>query len=97
MNNIQSIHENIHNKREINSLLAKEYERLSKAHDFSLPEKPFCLVVPTINNAKDFRYYYNLVSIFNLNYTNYNVVIIDDASTDDNYELIQQYLKEHPV
>jgi glycosyltransferase involved in cell wall biosynthesis len=78
-------------------LLEKEYKRLSRDHDFSLPEKPFCIVVPTLNNGKDFRYEYNLRSIFNQNYTNYKVVIIDDASTDQNYELIQQYLEENPV
>lgn len=58
---------------------------------------PFCIVVPTLNNGKDFRYQYNLRSIFNQNYTNYKVVIIDDASTDQNFELISQYLEENPV
>ena len=85
MNNIEFVHENVHIKREVSRLLSKEYERLSKAHDFTLPEKPFCIVVPTLNNAMDFRYYYNLKSIFNQNYTNYKVVIIDDASIDNNF------------
>ena len=36
-----------------------------------------------IANAKDFRYQYNLQSMVNLNYKNYKIVIIDDASTDN--------------
>lgn len=56
MNNFKLVHENIHIKREIDQLLRREYDRLSKLHDFTLPEKPFCIVVPTLNNGKDFRY-----------------------------------------
>lgn len=55
-------------------------------------ELPFCIVVPTYNNAKNFRYEYNLQSILNLNYKNYKVVIIDDASTDGTYELISDLI-----
>jgi glycosyltransferase involved in cell wall biosynthesis len=42
-------------------------------------------VVPTLNNGQDFRYEYNLQSIYNQNYTNYKVVVIDDASKDSTY------------
>jgi len=48
--------------------------------------------VPTYNNAKNFRYEYNLQSILNLNYKNYRVVIIDDASTDGTYELLGSFI-----
>jgi glycosyltransferase EpsE len=48
--------------------------------------------VPTYNNAKNFRYEYNLQSILNLNYKNYKVVIIDDASTDGTYELLGSFI-----
>ena len=41
-----------------------------------------------MNNAKDYRYKYNLQSILNLDYTNYKIVIADDASVDNTYELI---------
>jgi len=53
-------------------------------------------MVPSWNNAKDFRYLYNLQSLMNLNYTNYKVAIVDDASDDFNYELIEMHLREHP-
>jgi glycosyltransferase involved in cell wall biosynthesis len=53
--------------------------------------------VPTINNGQDFRYEYNMQSIYNQNYTNYKIVVIDDASTDLNFELIQQFVEENPV
>jgi hypothetical protein len=60
----------------------KMNERLSKEYNFSHPELPFCIIVPTLNNTRAFTYEYNLRSILNQNYTNYKVVIIDDASPD---------------
>lgn len=47
-------------------------------------------MVPTFNNAKDFRYEYNLQSILNLDYPHYHVVIVDDASTDGTPLLLQE-------
>lgn len=55
---------------------------------------PFCIVVPSFNNANNFRYEYNLQSIFNQDYSNYRVVIIDDASTDNTTALIKYFLKK---
>jgi hypothetical protein len=55
MNNYRLVHENVHIKREVSELLKTEYERLSQEHDFLLPELPFCVVVPTLNNGQDFR------------------------------------------
>ena len=51
------------------------------------------MVVPTLNNAKDFRYDYNLRSILKQNYTNYKIVIIDDGSTDHNPDLIREFVR----
>ena len=75
-----------------------EYNRLHKAYPFAKEELPFCIVVPTMNNAKNYRYEYNLQSIYNLNYDpkKVKVVITDDASTDRTADLIQQFLDEHP-
>ena len=84
-NNFRLPHSNINIEREINKMLQAEESRLSREYDFGLSELPFCLIVPTINNAKDFRYQYNLQSMVNLNYKNYKIVIIDDASTDNTY------------
>lgn len=53
---------------------------------------PMCVVVPGYNNNAKFRLEYNLNSIFLQNYTNYFVVIINDASTDGSDELFRNYL-----
>lgn len=45
-------------------------------------ELPFCIVVPTFNNIAGDRYKKNIQSIIMQNYTNFHIVIIDDASTD---------------
>jgi glycosyltransferase involved in cell wall biosynthesis len=51
-----------------------------------------CIVVPGYNNNARFRLEYNLNSIFSQNYTNYFVVIMNDASTDGSDELFRKYL-----
>jgi cellulose synthase/poly-beta-1,6-N-acetylglucosamine synthase-like glycosyltransferase len=55
-------------------------------------EMGFCIIVPTYNNANNFRAELNLNSIFSQNYTNYKVVIIDDASQDQTATIIRKYL-----
>lgn len=92
LNNYKQPHFNVHFKKELDEWLKKDYDRLSKEYDFSLPELPFCIVVPTLNNAKDFRYEYNLQSMVNLDYKNLKIVIVDDASTDNTYELIKLWI-----
>ena len=39
-------------------------------------------MVPTYNNVAELRYISNLNSIFQQNYKNYHIVLIDDASID---------------
>jgi glycosyltransferase involved in cell wall biosynthesis len=58
-------------------------------------ELPFCIIVPSFNNAKDFRYEFNLQSIFNQDYDNYRVVIVDDASSDNTTALIKHFMKKN--
>ena len=55
------------------------------------------MVVPSSNNVQNFRYEFNLRSILNQNYTNFKVVVVDDASPDHNFEIITQFLKENTV
>lgn len=45
-------------------------------------ELPFCIVVPTFNNGNGNRWYKNIKSIIQQNYTNFHVSVIDDASED---------------
>jgi glycosyltransferase involved in cell wall biosynthesis len=55
------------------------------------------VVAPTLNNVQNYRSEYHLRSILNQNYSNFKVVIIDDASTDHNFELLTQFVKNNPV
>ena len=52
-----------------------------------------CVIVPSYKNYKRFRYFFNLHTIAQQNYTNYRVVIIDDASNDDAVKNLEQELK----
>ena len=42
--------------------------------------------MPTYNNAKNYRYEYNLQSLMNQDYDNFKVIVVDDASTDGTTE-----------
>jgi glycosyltransferase involved in cell wall biosynthesis len=77
--------------------LKKEDTRLEETYHYNdyKTELPFCIVVPSFNNAKNFRYEYNLQSIFNQDYKNYRVVIVDDASSDNTSALIKHFLKRN--
>jgi len=54
-------------------------------------------MVPGYNNNARFRIEYNLNSIFMQNYTNYKVIIIDDASTDGTTEAYKKYLDFYKI
>ncbi len=58
-----------------------------------LPEKSIVIVIPSFNN-KDW-YKQNLDSVFTQNYQNYQVIYIDDCSTDGTGNLVRQYVTEH--
>lgn len=51
-----------------------------------MKQNKFKIVIPSYNNEK--WYEYNVASILNQSYTNYDVLYIDDASTDNTYELV---------
>ena len=48
--------------------------------------------MPGFNNDAGFRIEYNLNSVFSQNYTNFFVVIINDASTDSSDLTYRKYL-----
>ena len=52
-------------------------------------------MVPTLNNARNFRYEYNLQSMVNLDYKNVKIVIVDDASTDGTFALIKLWIEQN--
>ena len=58
-------------------------------------ERPIVVVVCSYNNGKWSKNTLN--SIFSQNYNNFRVIIVDDCSTDNNVEVIQQFIDEHNV
>lgn len=53
--------------------------------------------MPGYNNNANFRIEYNLNSVFLLNYTNYKVVVINDASTDKSDDVYKKYFAFHRI
>ncbi len=58
-------------------------------------ELPFVVVVCSYNNAEWSENTLN--SIFNQEYSNFRVIIVDDCSTDNNAEVIQKYIDDHDL
>jgi len=56
-------------------------------------EKPLVIVIPSYNNAQWLKK--NLDSVFMQKYDNYRVIYINDASTDETKELVEEYVKKH--
>ena len=54
----------------------------------------FKIITPSYNNAEWIEY--NLASVLNQTYTNYEVLYIDDASTDDTYEKVLEVVGHLP-
>lgn len=55
--------------------------------------RKFSIVTASYNNKK--YYERNLSSIFNQNYDNYELIYIDDCSTDGTGELVENFIKEN--
>ena len=56
-----------------------------------------CIITPGRNNNANFRIEYNLNSIFSQNYSNYFLVVVDDASTDGSLEMYKKYFDFYKV
>lgn len=54
----------------------------------------FSILIANYNNGKYFRDCYN--SLVNQTYENWEVIIVDDASTDDSVEVIKSIIKDDP-
>lgn len=76
---------------------AKKLLALDKNHNEmridEVQESPIVVIIPSYNN-KDW-YEYNLLSIFSQNYKNYHVIYIDDNSTDNTANLVEEFVKKH--
>ncbi|MCH9621152.1 MAG: hypothetical protein S4CHLAM20_05680 [Chlamydiia bacterium] len=55
-------------------------------------EKKLVVCIASFNNEKYFKR--NLSSVFSQNYSNYRVIYVDDASTDETFNLVSDYIKE---
>lgn len=89
--NLKSPYVDTLQKRHMEEEVGKEAARLEEKYRLSLWEDkqlPICVVVPTWNNAKKYRYHHNLHSIMNQDYQNYKIVVIDDASSDGTGDLV---------
>lgn len=75
----------------------KEIDRLEEKYHLSTypTQLPLCLIIPTRNNAQNYRYEYNLQSIINQDYSNFRAIFIDDASEDRTADLIQLFLSRN--
>ena len=78
----------------------KEIEQIT--HDYNpfwrgekeiIEEKPMVIVIPSYNNAACCLR--NIFSVLTQKYTNYRIIYINDGSTDQTGQLVEQYVKEH--
>ena len=60
-------------------------------------ELPMCVVMPGFNNNANFRIEANLNSVFAQNYSNFKVVVLNDASTDGSDALYRAYFAFHAI
>ncbi len=67
-------------------------EKIKNIIDFYLNESFFSIIIPAFNEEK---YIVNTLNhITNLNYTNYEVIIVENGSTDNTYKIAKQYENE---
>ena len=61
----------------------------------ALSEKPFVVVIPSYNNGAWYKK--NLDSVCMQDYSNFRIIYIDDASTDNTSSLVSQYIESCPL
>jgi glycosyltransferase involved in cell wall biosynthesis len=66
---------------------------LSLNAPLGLSAKNLVVTITSYNNSR--WYQKNLDSVFSQTYKNYRVIYIDDCSTDNTANLVEQYIKEH--
>jgi cellulose synthase/poly-beta-1,6-N-acetylglucosamine synthase-like glycosyltransferase len=82
--------------------LLMEYEKSYYEDNYQISQYenvqlPFCIIVPSYNNAKSEIYLRNLDSIFMQDYKNYRVVYIDDKSPDKTGDFVNEYIKAKKI
>lgn len=64
-----------------------------KAEKENFPEKPLVVIITSFNNAQWYKK--NLDSVYKQKYNNYRVIYIDDHSSDNTGNLVEEYIKNH--
>jgi len=80
--------------------IIQEEQDIIKKYPLSLiknsgPEKPMVVIVPSYNNW--FWHTRNLNSICTQNYSNYRVIYINDASSDETAKLVSEYIAKNKL
>ena len=73
------------------SILSKLFLALSSI--FKIKEKNFVILICSYNNEK--YIYKNLLSAVNQNYKNFEIIYINDLSTDKTEELFYKFIKKY--
>lgn len=79
--------------------LDSEYQRLEDKFGMSkvAQELPMCIISNGRNNEGNFRIEYSLNSVFTQNYTNYKIIVTDDASDDRSAEIYRKYFDFYAI
>lgn len=73
---------------EIDGLQFKDISKIIEGND-----KSFVFIISSFNNAPYYKQ--NLDSILNQTYKMWRIIYVDDCSTDNNYELVDEYIKSN--
>lgn len=57
--------------------------------------KQLCVIVTSYNNGENKLFENNLKSIFRQSYSNYKVIYVDDASTDNTFNIVKNFVHEN--
>ena len=86
----------IYSRKRIKDKIIKKEKDLFYGQTDKYPikeKKNFVVIIPSYNNEKWCEK--NVLSVLEQNYDNYRVIYIDDASTDNTYNLVKKTIQEH--
>ena len=97
-------------KKDLSNFNLKDIEELQKGFEYHYPDYgqewlklletkkhnyKFSIIIPNYNNASWLEKCLN--SVLNQTYTNYEVIFVDDMSTDNSLEIAEKMLKGHKI
>ena len=81
-------------KNSSNLLINKSGGKISTANNLSKNQQSISVIICARNEAKNLQK--NLPRILNQNYRNYEVIVVDDNSTDNTHVVLSKYEKQYP-